>query len=163
MPMFRKASKLAVTKARSNPRGNGQVTQNWLLKQYRRKLTENGMTPEKVPFFKLHSPRIIGATTTFASGEVTDMHMKSKGRWSGDIAYICARFCPEMDREEVVRAMGTTHASLPHLLRNAPTHTGLRFRPGPRAMPTWETRKSATKAMNHCQTTKPKRRRIDGS
>ena len=26
MPMFRKASKLAVAKARSNPRGDGQVT-----------------------------------------------------------------------------------------------------------------------------------------
>ena len=33
MPMFRKASKLAVTKARSNPRGNGQITHDWLLKQ----------------------------------------------------------------------------------------------------------------------------------
>ena len=32
MPMFRKAPKLAVTKARSNPRGDGQVTHNWLLK-----------------------------------------------------------------------------------------------------------------------------------
>ena len=36
--------------------------------------------------------------------------MKSKGRWSGDIAYIYARFCPEMDRE-AVRAMGMTGAS----------------------------------------------------
>ena len=52
MPMFRKASKLAVAKARSNPRGDGQVTHNWLLKQYRRKLSENGMGPAKVPLFK---------------------------------------------------------------------------------------------------------------
>ena len=32
MPMFRKASKLAVAKSRSNPRGDGQVTHDWLLK-----------------------------------------------------------------------------------------------------------------------------------
>ena len=57
MPMFRKASKLAVAKARSNTRGDGQVTHDWLLKQYRRKLSENGMDPAKVPLFKLHSPR----------------------------------------------------------------------------------------------------------
>ena len=99
MPMFRKASKLAVKKARSNARGDGQVTHDWLLKQYRRKLSENGMDPAKVPLFKLHPPRIIGATTMFASGKVTDMHMKAKGRWSGGIAYIYARFCPDMDRE----------------------------------------------------------------
>ena len=86
MPMFRKAAKLAVMKARSNPRGDGQVSHDWLLKQYRRKLSENGMDPAKVPLFKSHSPRIIGATTMFASGKVTDMHMKAKGRWSGDIA-----------------------------------------------------------------------------
>ena len=43
MPMFRKASKLAVMKARSNLRGDGQVTHDWLLKQYRRKLSENGI------------------------------------------------------------------------------------------------------------------------
>ena len=54
-------------------------------------------------------PRIIGATTLFASGK-SDMHLKSKGRWAGDIAYIYARFCPEMDRE-AVRAMGQTDAS----------------------------------------------------
>ena len=110
MPMFRKASKLAVAKARSNPRGDGQVTHDWLLKQYRRKLSENGMDPAKVPLFKLHSPRIIGATTMFASGEVTDMHLKGKGRWSGDIAYIYARFCPDMDRD-AVRAIGRTDAT----------------------------------------------------
>ena len=46
----------------------------------------------------------------FASGKVTDMHMKSKGRWAGDIAYIYARFCPEMDRE-AVRAMGQADRS----------------------------------------------------
>ena len=68
MPMFRKASELAVKKARSNPRGGGQVTRDWLHKQYRRKLSENGMDPEKAPLFKLHSLRIIGSTTTFASG-----------------------------------------------------------------------------------------------
>ena len=76
IPVFRKASKLAVTKARSNPRGNGQVTHDWLLNQYRRKLTKNGMEPEKVPLFKLHSPRIIGATAMFASGKVRDTHMQ---------------------------------------------------------------------------------------
>jgi len=92
MPVFRKASKLAVMKARSNPRGDGQVAHAWLLKQYRRKLSENGMDPAKAPLFKLHSPRIVGATMMFASGKVTDMHMKAKGRWSGDVAYIYARF-----------------------------------------------------------------------
>jgi hypothetical protein len=109
MPMFRKASKLSVSRSRNHPRGNGQVTHDWLLKQYRRKLSENGMDPAKVKLFKLHSPRIIGATTLFASGK-SDMHLKSKGRWAGDIAYIYARFCPEMDRE-AVRAMGQTDAS----------------------------------------------------
>ena len=110
MPMFRKASKPAVTKSRSNPRGDGQVTHDWLLKQYRRKLSENGMEPAKVPLFKLHSPRIIGATTMFASGKVTDMHLKGKGRWSGDIAHIYARLCPDMDRD-AVRAIGSTDAT----------------------------------------------------
>ena len=109
-PMFRKASKLAVAKARSNPRGDGQVTHDWLLKQYRRKLSENGMDPAKVPLFKLHSPRIIGATTMLASGKVTDMHLNGKCRWSGDIAYIYARFCPDMDRN-AVRAIGCTDAA----------------------------------------------------
>ena len=52
---------------------------------------------------------MLGATTLFASGKVTDMHMKSKGRLAGDIAYIYARFCPEMDRE-AARAMGQTDA-----------------------------------------------------
>jgi len=70
MPMFRKASKLAVAKARSNPRGDGQqVAHDWLLKHYRRKLPENGMEPAKVPLFKFHSPRVIGATTMLASGK----------------------------------------------------------------------------------------------
>ena len=110
MPMFRKASQLAVPRSWNQPRGNGQVTHDWLLKQYRRKLSENGMDPAKVTMFELHSPRIIGATTLFASAKVTDMHMKSKGRWAGDIAYIYARFCPKMDRE-AVRAMGQTDAS----------------------------------------------------
>ena len=32
IPMFRKASKLAAKKARSNPSGDGQVTHDWLLK-----------------------------------------------------------------------------------------------------------------------------------
>ena len=109
MPMFRKASKLPVSKSRNHPRGDGQVTHDWLLKQYRRKLSENGMDPAKVTLFKLHSPRIIGATTLFASGK-SDMHLKSKGRWAGDIAFIYARFCPEMDRD-AVRAMGQTDAS----------------------------------------------------
>ena len=108
--MFRKASQLSVLRSRNQPRGNGQVTHDWLLKQYRRKLSENGMDPAKAILFKLHSPRIIGATTLFASGKATDMHMKSKGRWAGDTAYIYARFCPEMDRE-AVRVMGQTDAS----------------------------------------------------
>ena len=69
MPMFRKASKLSISKSRNHPRGDGQVTHDWLLKQYRRKLSENGMDPAKVKLFKLHSPRIIGATTLFASGK----------------------------------------------------------------------------------------------
>ena len=47
MPMFRKASKLSVSRSRNQPRGNGQVTHGWLLKQYRRKLSENGMDPAK--------------------------------------------------------------------------------------------------------------------
>ena len=118
-PMFKKASKLAVMKARSNPRGDGQVTHDWLLKQYRRKLTEQRMDPARVPKFKLHTPRIIGATTLFASGKVTDMHMKAKGRWSGDIAYIYARFCPDMDRD-AVRAMGMTDAT--PFLENVDSH-----------------------------------------
>ena len=108
--MFRKASELAVKKTRSNPRGDGQITHDGLLKQYRRKLSENGMDHEKVPLFKLHSPRIAGATTAFACGKVSEMHMKTKGRWSGDIAYIYARVCPDMDRK-AVRAMGCTDAS----------------------------------------------------
>ena len=95
MPMFRKASQLSVSRSRNHPRGNGQVTHDWLLKQYRRKLSENGMDPAKVKLFKLHSPRIIGATTLFASGK-SDMHLKSKGRWAGDIAFIYARFCTEI-------------------------------------------------------------------
>ena len=118
-PMFKKASKLAVMKARSNPRGDGQVTHDWLLKQYRRKLTEQRMDPSRVPKFKLHTPRIIGATTLLASVKVTDMHMKAKGRWSGDIAYIYARFCPDMDRD-AVRAMGMTDAS--PFLENVDSH-----------------------------------------
>ena len=109
MPMFRKASKLSVSKSRHHPRGEGQVTHDWLLKQYRRKLSENGMEPAKVKLVKLHSPRIIGATTLFASGK-SDMHLKAKGRWAGDVAYVYARFCPEMDRE-AVRAMGQTDAT----------------------------------------------------
>ena len=86
------------------------MTHGWLVKQYRHKLTLSGMDPGRVPKFKLHSPRIIGATTLFASGKVTDMHMKAKGRWADDIAYIYARFCPDMDRE-AVRAMGCTDAT----------------------------------------------------
>ena len=109
-PMFRKASKLAVTKSRHNPRGDGQVTHNWLLKQYRHKLARSGLIDQaRVILFKLHSPRIIGATTMFASG-CTDFHMKAKGRWAGDIAYIYSRFCPDMERE-CVRAMGRTDAT----------------------------------------------------
>ena len=46
----------------------------------------------------------------FASEKVTDIDMKAKGRWSGDIAYIYARFCPDMDRE-AVRAIGYTDSS----------------------------------------------------
>ena len=69
------------------------------------------MEPAKVLLFKLHSPCIIGATTMLASGKVTDMHLKGKGRWSGDTAYIYARFCPDMDRD-AVRAIGCTDATL---------------------------------------------------
>ena len=43
---------IRLARAHSNPRGDGQVTHNWLLKQYRRKLSENGMGPAKVPLFK---------------------------------------------------------------------------------------------------------------
>ena len=78
MPMFRKASHLAVLRTSGDPKGNAQVTHDWLLKRYRLKLLENGMSPEKVPLFKLHSPRIIGSTTMFASGKVTDMHVSQK-------------------------------------------------------------------------------------
>ena len=117
--MFKKASKLAVMKSLNNPRGDGQVTHDWLLKQYRRKLTEQRMDPARVPLFKLHSPPIIGATTLFASGKVTDMHMKAKSRWSGDIAYMHARFCPDMDRD-AARAMGTTDAT--PFLENVDSH-----------------------------------------
>ena len=80
------------------------------IPRYRRKLTEQRMDPARVPLFKLHSPRIIGATTLFASGKVTDMHMKAKGRWSGDIAYTYARFCLDMDRD-AARAMVTIDAT----------------------------------------------------
>ena len=118
-PLFRKAAHLSSTKARDNPRGNGQVTASWLIKRYRRKLTEQRMDPARVPLFKLHSPRIIGATTLFASGKVTDMHMKAKGRWSSGIAYVYARFCPDMDRE-AVRAMGATDAT--PFLENVDSH-----------------------------------------
>ena len=110
VPLFRKAAQLSVSNSRSLPRGNAQVTHNWLLKQYRRKLQDSGMDSVRVVLFKLHSPRIIGATTLFASGKVTDMHLKSKGRWAGDIAFIYARFCPDMDRD-AVRAMGCTDAT----------------------------------------------------
>ena len=48
------------------------------------------------------------------------MHMKAKGRWLGDIAYIYARFCPaDMDRD-AVRAMGTTDTT--PFLENADSH-----------------------------------------
>ena len=57
-PMLKKASRLAVKQARSNPRGDGQVAHGWLLKQYRRKLTKQRMEPARVSLFKLHSPRI---------------------------------------------------------------------------------------------------------
>ena len=54
-PMFRKASKLAVAKSRHNPRGDGQVTHNWLLVQYRHKLARSGMIDQaRVILFKLH-------------------------------------------------------------------------------------------------------------
>ena len=77
------------------------------------------MDPAKVPLFKLHSPRIVGATTMLASGKVTDMHLKGKGRWSGEIAYIYARFCPDMAYiimiwtgiRDAVRAIGCTGAT----------------------------------------------------
>ena len=86
------------------------MTHNWLLKQYRHKLARSGSIDQaRVILFKLHSPRIIGATTMFASG-CTDFHMKAKGRWAGDIAYIYSRFCPDMERE-CVRAMGRTDAT----------------------------------------------------
>ena len=48
-----------------------------------------------------------------------DMHMKANGRWSGEIAYIYARFCPDMDRD-AVRAMGMTDAT--PFLENADSH-----------------------------------------
>ena len=80
------------------------------MKQYRHKLARSGLVDQaRVILFKLHSPRIIGATTMFTSG-CTDFHMKSKGRWAGDIAYIYSRFCPDMERE-CVRAMGRTDAT----------------------------------------------------
>ena len=47
------------------------------------------------------------------------MYMKAKGRWPGDIAYIYARFCPDMDRG-AVRAMGMTEAT--PFLENADSH-----------------------------------------
>ena len=100
----------------------------------------------------MHSPRIIGATTLFASGKVTDMHMKSKGRWAGDIAYIYARFCPEMDRE-AVRAKGQTDAS--PFSWNALIHTGPHYQDdGPRMQQTWVMTKSLTTAMKRFLTTK---------
>ena len=65
----------------------------------------------RIILFKLHSPRIIDATTIFASGCTTSTcHMKAKGRWAGDIAYIYSRFCPDMERE-CARAMGRTDAT----------------------------------------------------
>ena len=47
------------------------------------------------------------------------MRMKAKGRWSGDIAYIYSRFCPDMDRD-AVRAMGATDAT--PFLENVDSH-----------------------------------------
>ena len=47
------------------------------------------------------------------------MHIKSKGRWAGEMAYIYARFCPEMDRS-AVRAIGRTDAA-PYL-ENSDAH-----------------------------------------
>ena len=62
MSMFRKASQLPIRRSRNHPRGNGQVNHYWLLKQYRRKLSGNGIDPDKAILLKLHSPRIIGTT-----------------------------------------------------------------------------------------------------
>ena len=83
------------------------MTHDWLLKQYRRKLSENGMDPNKVILFKLHSPRIIGATTLFASGKVTDMHMTSKSRWAGDIAGVSAAFTADFTTQGGVKVSPT--------------------------------------------------------
>ena len=87
------------------------MTHSWLLKQYRHKLARSNLIDQaRIALFKLHLPRIIDATTMFVSG-CTDMHMKAKGRWAGDdIAYICSRFCPDMERE-CVRAVGRTDAT----------------------------------------------------
>ena len=39
------------------------------------------------------------------------MHMKAKGRWACDIAYIYSRFCPGNMERECVRAIGRTDAT----------------------------------------------------
>jgi len=121
-PMFRKASKLAVTKSRHNPRGDGQVTHNWLLKQYRHKLARSGLIDQaRVILFKLHSPRIIGATTMFASG-CTDFHMKSTGKVAGLVALRIFTHCsaPTWNVSVFERWAGLT----PHLSWNHRTLTG---------------------------------------
>ena len=78
------------------------------------------------------------------------MHLKSKGRWAGDIAFIYARFCPEMDRE-AVRAMGQTDA--PPFMECADSHWAS-FRDGPRTQQTWATTRSLMTVTKLYQTTK---------
>ena len=75
--------------------------------------------PDKIAPCGLTARREHGATALFASGKVTDMHMKAKGRWPGDIAYTYASFCPNMDRD-AARAMGSTDVT--PLLENAGSH-----------------------------------------
>ena len=149
MPMFRKASKLSVSKSRNQPRGEGQVTHNWLLKQYHRKLLENGMDPAKAKLFKLHSPRIIGATTLFASGK-SDMHLKSK---VGGLVISPSSTLGSAQRW-TVKLRGRWARLMRHPSWNALTLTGHLFLDGPKTQQTWATTRSLTMVTKPYQTTK---------
>ena len=97
-----------------------QCTHKWTQDRYQAKLASLGSewNIQNPKLHTMHTPRIVGATTLFFGG-CTEAQLKAKGRWSGDIAYIYARFCPDMDRE-AVRAIGRTDAS--PFLENIDSH-----------------------------------------
>ena len=73
------------------------------------------------------------------------MHMKAKGRWAGDIAYICSCFCPGMERE-CVRAMGRTDAT--SFMESADAHWASVANWTEDEIWTWVMMKSSITAMN---------------